>query len=37
MNALFADGSVRFLSYTIEAKLFNEIGTRDGKEVVPEF
>jgi hypothetical protein len=34
MNAVMADGSVRGISYTIDATTFNNLGTRNGGEVL---
>lgn len=36
MNILKADCSVSSLSYSIDATVFNNMGTRDGAEVIPE-
>jgi len=34
VNALFADGSVRSLSFDTNAKIFNGLGTRNGEEII---
>jgi prepilin-type processing-associated H-X9-DG protein len=34
MNAAFGDGSVQFVSFSVDHIVFNSHGTRNGKEVV---
>jgi prepilin-type N-terminal cleavage/methylation domain-containing protein/prepilin-type processing-associated H-X9-DG protein len=36
VNAMFADGSVRFISYEIEAEMLNRLGHRSDGEVIDE-
>jgi prepilin-type processing-associated H-X9-DG protein len=37
INAGFADGSVRLISYDIEPLMFNRLGHRSDGDLVPEF
>ncbi len=37
MNALMSDGSVRLITYTISPVTFNNLGTRNGREVINNF
>jgi prepilin-type processing-associated H-X9-DG protein len=34
VNAVFADGSVRTISYDITSVIFNSLGTRNGEETI---
>ena len=35
MNAVFADGSVKFIRYNIDVNVYRAVGTRNGGEVIP--
>jgi prepilin-type processing-associated H-X9-DG protein len=35
MNVLFADGSTKFMRYSIDVNTYRALGTRNGSEVVP--